>query len=214
MNHQDYRYERKFIIDKKFFLLNIESILLESKFSFSKHYSDRMVNSIYFEKQNFNSLLENIDGSNIKKKIRLRWYGDYRYINNPKLEIKKKIGHLNKKKIFHLKDFSTKFTFDQLPNIYRTLKKKFIELNDYSIISSTHYNRKYYISLDKKVRATLDFDIFYKKLKKDFEISNQDFNKVLEIKYNPKLDNYIRENLKNITFRISKNSKYFNSLLK
>ena len=83
MSHQNYRYERKFIIDKKFFLLNIESILLESKFSFSKHYDDRVVNSIYFEKQNFNSLLENIDGSNIKKKIRLRWYGDYRYIKNP-----------------------------------------------------------------------------------------------------------------------------------
>ncbi len=214
MSHQNYRYERKFIIDKKFFLLNIESILLESKFSFSKHYDDRVVNSIYFEKQNFNSLLENIDGSNIKKKIRLRWYGDYRYIKNPKLEIKKKIGYLNKKKIFHLKNFSTKFTLQQLPSILKILKKNFIELNDYSIISSTHYNRKYYISLDKKVRATLDFDIFYKKLKKDFEISNQDFNKVLEIKYNPKLDNYIRENLKNITFRISKNSKYYNSLLK
>ena len=130
------------------------------------------------------------------------------------MEIKKKIGYLNKKKIFHLKNFSTKFTLQQLPSILKILKKNFIELNDYSIISSTHYNRKYYISLDKKVRATLDFDIFYKKLKKDFEISNQDFNKVLEIKYNPKLDNYIRENLKNITFRISKNSKYYNSLLK
>ena len=37
-----------------------------------------------FQLTSHGSLLENIDGSNIKKKIRLRWYGDYRYIKNPK----------------------------------------------------------------------------------------------------------------------------------
>ena len=41
-----------------------------------------------------------------------------------------------------------------------------------------------------------------------------DLNKILEIKYSSKLDNYIRHQLSNIKLRVSKNSKFVNSIIK
>ena len=96
------------------------------------------------------------------------------------------------------------------------LKKKFKFLKDYSSISSTHYKRKYFISFNKLIRATIDDKIFYKKLSsfRNFEVEKNDLNKILEIKYSSKLDNYIRHQLSNIKLRVSKNSKFVNSIIK
>ena len=97
--NENFRYERKFIINNKISNLNIESILTSSKLIFSQHFEDRIVNSIYFENKELSSITENFDGLNLKKKIRLRWYGDSTSIKNSSLEIKLKQGLLNKKKI-------------------------------------------------------------------------------------------------------------------
>ena len=76
--------------------------------------------------------------------------------------------------------------------------------------------RKYFISINNKIRATIDNNIFYKNLKyfHDFNISKFDLNPIIEIKYQTINDNEVRSNLKNLTLRMSKNSKYFNSILK
>lgn len=213
---ENFRYERKFILDKKISNLNIESMLINSKFIFSKHFEDRKVNSIYFENRNLNSISENLDGLNLKKKIRLRWYGDEKYIENPSLEIKFKKGHLNNKKIFKIKNFNQIFSRLNLEKLNHSIKKSFSFLNNYSIISSTHYKRKYYISFNKLIRATVDNDVFYKKLStsSNFEKIRGDSNKILEIKYKSEYDNYFRSSINNIKLRISKNSKFINSIIK
>ena len=96
--NENFRYERKFIINNKISNLNIESILTSSKLIFSQHFEDRIVNSIYFENKELSSITENFDGLNLKK-IRLRWYGDSNSIKNSSLEIKLKQGLLNKKNL-------------------------------------------------------------------------------------------------------------------
>jgi len=77
----------------------------------------------------------------------------------------------------------------------------------------TSYRRIYLISADKKIRATLDFDLKYKKMINYMEIFfiNTD-NIILEFKYSSNLDDYLRNLIPGIT-RLSKNSKYINSLL-
>ena len=208
-----YRYERKFILPKNYSVDSIESVLIKSRFSFTKQYEDRYVNSIYFDNKNLDSVKENLDGVVSKKKIRLRWYGSHNLIQNPRLEVKLKMGYLNTKKIFELKNFKIKFSENNLNNINSILLKKYNFLNNYKIVTSTHYIRKYFISIINNIRATIDTDIFYKKLRQlnNFNLNNKDSRPILELKYKTADDDYVRTNLKNLTLRFSKNSKYINS---
>ena len=75
---------------------------------------------------------------------------------------------------------------------------------------TTHYERLYLISFNKKIRATIDYDLkgsnffhfnynpVYKKAR----------NLVLELKYGKMFDDYVRKNCGSISSRYSKNSKY------
>ena len=81
-------------------------------------------------------------------------------------------------------------------------------------MTQVSYKRNYLISCDKKVRATLDVDLKYRKLKnliQNFFVRSNDI--VLEFKYSNNLDNYLRNITGGIT-RVSRNSKYINSLEK
>ena len=80
-----FRYERKFILTNQT-VPEIENLLQNSQFNFKKNYPSRKVNSIYFDDSDASSILENIDGYNFKKKVRLRWYGKKYLINSPMLE--------------------------------------------------------------------------------------------------------------------------------
>ena len=210
-----FRYERKFILTNKN-ISQLENLLRNSKFNFKKDYPLRKVNSIYFDDCNIGSALENLDGNNFKNKIRLRWYGEKKLIKSPVLELKKKIGYINYKKIYKIKNFQPiKFTKQNINLILKKLSHKYDFLKKKIIISSTHYDRLYFISSKNEIRATLDFDINYFNLQKH---SNYNLNKyskslVLEIKYSNEKDDYVRSTLPNITSRINKNSKYINSLI-
>ena len=121
------------------------------------------------------------------------------------MRIKKKIILKKKVKfdfdgVFYLKDLVSKIT---------NYKENLIP------VLSTHYKRNYYLSNNKKVRATLDYNIksshiiyknsyIYKKNYRDF---------VYELKYDRSDDKYVRENMFKITSRYSKNSKYINSAI-
>ena len=77
----------------------------------------------------------------------------------------------------------------------------------------TSYRRVYLISADKKIRATLDFNLKHKKMFnyiENFFINTNDI--ILEFKYSSNLDGYLKNLIPGIT-RLSKNSKYINSLL-
>ena len=91
-----FRFERKFIINN-LTIPELENILRNSPLKFKKDYKKRKINSIYFDDSDLSSFFENIHGNNLKKKIRLRWYGDKRIISSPNLEIKKKRGSFKSK---------------------------------------------------------------------------------------------------------------------
>ncbi len=52
-----FRYERKFIINN-LTIPELENLLRNSSFKFKKNFSERIVNSIYFDNHNKNSILE------------------------------------------------------------------------------------------------------------------------------------------------------------
>ena len=83
----DQRFERKFIIRE---LNNSEiiSALYLSNYKLIKVFPNRLVNSIYFDNDIYDSVNQNLDGINDKIKFRVRWYGKKNIIQQPTLEIK------------------------------------------------------------------------------------------------------------------------------
>ena len=177
----------------------------------------RYVNSIYFDDNNYTSIKENLDGVNNRAKFRLRWYGKNNFVlNNPKLEIKIKKNFLNYKRIFSLKKLNNlnlknlnhvKSINYEVNNI---IKKKLL----FSTIT-THYERLYLISGNKKIRATIDYNLKGTNFNCYFQnpIFKVSGDVIVEFKYKKEYDNYVRSNLKKISSRFSKNSKYVNFAL-
>ena len=208
------RYERKWVFDsidhnQLFILLN------RSNFSFINQFSDRQVNSIYFDDENHTSIKQNIDGISEKKKYRLRWYGDFKIITNPTFEIKSKKGFEVSKKNFDLPKMSNLnlFDYNDIEKIELLINGNFNFKNKLFPILTTHYLRSYFISSNKLVRSTVDRNLksllLYKNRNLNIIKEYQDI--ILEFKYDLNLDEYVRNNLGNISSRFSKNSKFVNA---
>ena len=61
------RFEKKWKINGNYFY-DIYRALTESNFNFIEQYDSRWVNSIYYDNDFFNSILQNLDGNELKKK--------------------------------------------------------------------------------------------------------------------------------------------------
>ena len=210
------RYERKWV----FKAVNYNDILnkaLKSKFLFHIQHPKRYVNSIYFDDNNYTSIKDNLDGVSERSKFRLRWYGKNSFVlHNPKLEIKIKENFLIYKEIFPLEKLDNlnlkninhvKLINNEVNNM---IKKKLLFAN-----ITTHYERLYLVSFNKKVRATIDYNLNGTNFNCYFQnpISKSCKDVIVELKYNHEYDSYVRRNLQNISSRFSKNSKYINFAL-
>ena len=81
-------------------LPKVKRIMLNSNLSFEHSYDKRQINSIYFDNNSFGSVTESLEGTSIRKKTRIRWYGNQLKETPATLEIKKKIGHLSWKELY------------------------------------------------------------------------------------------------------------------
>jgi len=217
LNNTNYRYERKFIIRDP--LINTFDLINPQYLLINEIYNERIVNSIYYDTDNFYLAKETQGGLSFRYKVRLRYYGDETNINNPKLEIKLRIANKGKKYIFDINKkelFESSFrlpsliNINQLPNeinrnIFLSLKPK-IHIN---------YRRKYYKFDNSDLRITFDKDI---KFQEFCNFSSKNINqirypsKVLELKYNDYSKNYIRLLMKGIPYRLTSCSKYIMGL--
>jgi len=209
----DFRFEKKWVFTK-LDKVTLFSNLINSKLFFREQYSERTVSSVYFDNLNLKSAFDNLDGVSNREKFRVRWYGNNTEIfNNPILENKIKKNFQGYKIFFKLNDFDKKkLDNENLFQLTKSVNKLILNKNLYPI-SMTNYKRIYLISANNEIRATLDFDLQYKKLNnyiENFFTKVEDI--VLEFKYPASMDTYLRKQISGIT-RISKNSKYINSLM-
>ena len=209
----DFRYEKKWVfnkIDKETLFSN----LITSKLFFREQFKERTVNSIYFDTLNFKSAIDNLSGVSDREKFRVRWYGDnLDLFKQPILENKIKKNFQGQKIYFKLDEFNNK-KLDQnnLLNLTKKINDLIPNKNLYPV-SMTNYKRIYLISSNNEIRATLDYDIKYRKLShyiENFFLKVEEV--ILELKYSTNIDSYLRNQISGIT-RISKNSKYINSLI-
>ena len=201
-------------------LPEIEKAIRLSKFSFSKPYPNRTVNSVYFDDLLFSSLEESLEGNSLRTKKRLRWYGDTLAKNKAVLEFKKKIGVYSWKElyrnIYFINPNAPKWSTFILPlNKNATMPLKKISDIPVSIVT---YNREYYVSFDHKVRVTIDRNLkTYQQT--NLHKPNITFHRkhqqtiVLEIKVHSKNSSLIREVCRDLPFNPQRFSKYCESLI-
>ena len=209
----DFRYEKKWVFDK----IDKETLfsnLITSKLFFREQFKERTVNSIYFDTLNFKSAIDNLSGVSDREKFRVRWYGeDLDLFKQPILENKIKKNFQGQKIYFKLDEFNNKrLNQNNLLNLTKKINDLIPNKNLYPV-TMTNYKRIYLISSNNEIRATLDYDLKYKKLShyiENFFLKVEDV--ILELKYATNIDSYLRNQISGIT-RISKNSKYINSLM-
>jgi SPX domain protein involved in polyphosphate accumulation len=215
MENKVNRFERKWVYRANEHLTLINA-LIKSNLFFYKQYPDRRVNSIYFDDINCSSIIENLDGVSKKKKIRIRWYGEKSKLINPMLEIKSKKGFETNKKTYQINELNdlTFKNFKNLELIKNIVNSKNKTKNIIYPILTTHYDRQYLVSNNGCVRATVDYNlksVHLKNLSQIDIIKNFSSTCILEVKYPTNLDKYVRQNLSEMTLRLSRNSKYINS---
>ena len=200
-------------IEKKFVLGKYEDDFLKKILTingFKKSFPSRYISSIYLDTLNFDFAKDNINGVGKRKKIRFRWYNED--FKNIFLEEKNKQNFVVKKNIDLLKNFKLKGNFVQnLKNYFFLENKKYKDFN-YRFVLKTNYLRSYWISENKKIRATIDTNIstspindLYRKL----HLSET----ILEFKFSQNNESFFRNffNIKNLNLRSKKYSKYLQS---
>ena len=211
------RFERKFFIPNKT-AGEIEAYIKCNSGIFSEIYQQRRVNNIYFDSVNKNSFWQNIDGDPEKKKQRIRWYGQSeKKIDNPVLEYKIKKGMIGKKYSIAIDPFnlSEDNWQESLSNSIFNSKLSNALIKDFDKLEPTlfnYYDRKYFLSKDRRFRLTLDTNMTYlmpSRLDHKFLWKRVDMqNIVLELKYSVEDDMDARNIYQQFPYRASKHSKY------
>jgi ubiquitin len=190
-----------FRVEIKIPLTNFETSFFFKKlkeYNFEKKFSDRVVNSIYFENNLLSIFRNSEEGILPRKKIRIR---NYPKTNDKKLYFEKKIssieGRYKEVKEISKEKYNEYCSFGIIDNIYGVIKPKI----------SIKYTRSYFEN--KHLRVTFDRNISYAHYDKDIT-SNDHFN-IFEVKSKNNLSinsEFIDE------FQIRRFSKYCNGIKK
>ena len=201
------RIEKKFVLgkSKEDYL---ESILIRS--GFNRIFKPRYINSIYLDTVNFDFAKDNINGVSQRKKIRFRWYNND--LNNISFEEKNKNNFSVNKIISKVEvPLISKNLISNLKSYFYDLKKNCLS-NNYLFILKTNYFRSYWLSSDKKIRATIDINLNASPINNP--VSKLTLNDtILEFKFLSKEEENFRNlfHIKKINLRSKKYSKYLQS---
>lgn len=176
---------------------------------FFTHHADRVINSIYFDTNDFSCARANIDGLQYRLKFRLRYYNED--ISSAVLEVKIKTGFLGYKKVISTVELDASESLDDKIQVAIEYFSKMIN-EPVMPAANISYHRSYLLN-SRDVRATIDNKIIggkYLNLKN--KISRFANYEVMEFKYKALLDQEFRELthpfLADLNVRMTKCSKY------
>ena len=222
-NDKIYRYERKYFITEITYG-DIDSIVKLHPAMFSEIFHKRSVNNIYFDSPDLNNYFDNIDGNMYRVKSRIRWYGrTFGVIEKPVLELKIKNGLLGRKESYPVNTFKIENDFNMQKIVDVIQNTNIPEVVKIGIKSSqptllNKYDRKYFLSADKRYRITIDTNqVFYRIGFQNNYFLNKikdDLNVILELKYNKDADDDVNHITEHFPFRLTKSSKYISGIEK
>jgi len=212
-----YRYERKYYLTGEDYGF-VKTMILTHPASFREVFYPRMINNIYFDTPGFDFFYDNVNGQQLRKKIRIRWYDEtFAHQKKLTLEYKLKNGLLGDKISYPLANIYTGegFEIGQLRNELKTCQLPIPVANE--LLSNyptllNRYIREYFISDDGKCRITLDKDLTFFRIhsgtnyfKTSYYLSG---DLIMEMKYDPGDEPIADEISQRFPFRITKSSKY------
>ena len=211
---ENYRYEIKFILNeanysKAYFIIN-------AKTSMKKDFSNRVVNSLYFDDMNFSSIQDNLIGLANRQKMRLRWYDNNLLDKRAIFEIKKRNGRLGSKDAFKIDSLYGSIMdlkINEVSNlITKDLLNKEMVLSEY--LQSTlqvSYERQYYKNFEN-IRVTIDRNIgfSYPMLQQKMTPNMQLLYpySILEVKFDPEDKSAAFSIIKSLGLTPKRHSKY------
>jgi hypothetical protein len=217
-----YRYERKFALPDEEHR-RAESVLRLNPAAFSGIYYPRWVNSLYLDTLSDECLADNLSGfSEPRVKIRVRWYGDFQGpVNAPKLELKIKHGHVNRKVIYDLDHVAIdrSLSIHRLRDLIRAAKigdgltQDLLKLEP---AVAVRYLRSYYLSVNRKFRVTIDSQLAFHRLCSSRSAFAGKWvrgpESVLELKYGVSDDLEADHITQHFPYRVSRSSKFASGL--
>ena len=167
-----------------------------------------------------NNYRNNINGNSQRKKIRIRWYGDFfGEVSSPTLEIKEKKDMVVNKTSIPMPNFLINPSMSVkniIKDIAGSLYKDalFIRLLNATIIN--RYKREYFLSQDKRFRITIDTNQSFSNtnnIKKPQKMYTSNIQPaIIEVKYSLQFEKEAHKITNALGLRINKNSKYINSI--
>jgi len=209
------RHEIKFIIPWEYHKTIYHKIKTNHG-HFKLFYEPRFINNIYFDTPDLRNYYENIDGNSKRKKIRIRWYGNFfGEIVTPVIEIKEKKGMIVNKTSIPIQSFFIKRNMS-IRNVSKSLENNFAYIRLLHATIINRYKREYLLSNDKKFRLTIDTNQCFTN-PRNIGIPQKLFKTgpepmIIELKYSIQWEQEARYITNLLGLRINKNSKYVNSI--
>ncbi|MCP3917134.1 MAG: VTC domain-containing protein [bacterium] len=213
-----YRYERKFYVGE-LSRAEVEMLVALNPAVFSTIFYPRSVNNIYLDTWSKESLNDNLIGSGQDRvKTRIRWYGAlFGEVRAPKLELKIKHGHVNRKVTFELAPFTMKHGL-RAADLHSLLRRADIPdalLQDLLKLEPAlvnRYRRSYFRSFDRAFRVTVDSDLeFYAAEPRENTFPPTrpgPAGIIVELKYAEEIDSRADQVTQGLPFRLTRSSKY------
>jgi hypothetical protein len=131
--------------------------------AFVEAFPPRQVNNLYLDSQDLDCLNANLIGVSERSKLRLRWYGDNHTEVQGALELKRRSSQVGWKEScpipvkLDLTRISWQELIWQLKEHARGNSAVWLSSADRPVLINS-YTREYYVSADRQVRITLDYD--------------------------------------------------------
>lgn len=210
-------------LERKFFVGNgsVQGVLADIRRMpglMSEAFEPRFVNNLYLDTVGWGDYRANIDGLGERKKMRVRWYGEF-FGKKPGavLELKLKDGVHGRKIAHPLEGFEFSPT-QRRADLMRRLSQAGLPDGIAGYIRSlrpvlvNRYRRRYYRSFDRALRVTVDSEISYYSwaadggLRRRMEAGEPYI--VLEMKYPPEGGALAVRAAQALSYRLSRHSKY------
>jgi hypothetical protein len=209
------RYERKFRpegLDRP----AVERWVRTHPAFFGSQYPPRHVNNVYLDTPGRLGYRQHVEGADVRRKIRIRWYGEARGFVEGALELKTRRGTVVCKRSWRVAPLVIDESFDYstlLRGAAATLPPGLVRrLWCLEPVLVNRYLRAYYRSADGAFRLTLDDDLSYAALTGGPRFVRGRLvgrrGTIVELKYGPPHDARAGRIAAAFPFRVSRSSKY------
>ena len=218
---QVYRYERKFHAPD-LTLDHVTMVVANHPAHYVKAYPSRRINNVYFDTVELSDFRAHLLGSDRRRKVRIRWYGDSMGPARPViLEVKARRGTVGTKRHFALPplDFDGRINMDAVraaaaDGMPAGAMAGFFACAQPALFNS--YQRRYFASIDGRFRITVDtemeFHVVNDRAYSHVRSYKEERLRVIELKYDMGNDDEANRIAGRLPFRLTKHSKYVSGI--